>query len=25
MTGTYHYLAIFVQKNLFGPEPSSLL
>lgn len=24
MTGTYHYLAIFVQKNLFGPEPSSL-
>lgn len=24
MTGTYHYLAIFVQKDLFGPEPSSL-
>jgi len=20
MTGTYHYLAIFVQKDLFGPE-----
>ncbi|MBL7152157.1 MAG: class I SAM-dependent methyltransferase [Phycisphaerae bacterium] len=24
MTGTYHYIAIFVQKDLFGPEPSSL-
>ena len=24
MTGTYHYLAIFVQKDLFSPEPSSL-
>lgn len=24
MTGTYHYLAIFVQRDLFGPEPSSL-
>ncbi len=24
MTGTYHYLAVFVQKDLFGPEPSSL-
>jgi len=24
ITGTYHYLAIFVQKDLFGPEPSSL-
>ena len=24
MTGTYHYLAIFVKKDLFGPEPSSL-
>ena len=24
MTGTYHYLAIFVPQNLFGPEPSSL-
>ena len=22
ITGTYHYLAIFVQKDLFGPEPS---
>lgn len=21
MTGTYHYIAIFVQKNLFPPEP----
>jgi len=21
MTGTYHYLSIFVQKDLFGPEP----
>lgn len=24
MTGTYHYLAIFTQRTLFGPEPSSL-
>jgi len=21
LTGTYHYLAIFVQKDLFPPEP----
>lgn len=24
MPTTYHYIAIFVQKDLFGPEPSSL-
>ena len=24
LTGTYHYLAIFVQKDLFGPERSTL-
>lgn len=24
MTGTYHYLAVFVQKDLFGPEQSTL-
>ena len=23
MTGTYHYITVFVQKNLFPPEPPS--